>query len=139
MSPPDTIRVPPLASVERLGMLWAHTGVESSGGPPLEERPVRPVRSIAVDCPPEAALSRLGYFSGPTGDDGGSGDWTVAAPAPSLVVVGSGDHAILIGIQPLSTRQCVLHAVIAGPGGDGLRISHWLEEFRLAVEAEAVQ
>ena len=138
LSPPDTIRVPPLNSVERLGMIWAHSGPESTGDPPLEERPVRPVRSIAIDCPPATAASRLGYHSGPASDDGTSGDWTVAAPAPSLVVLGSGDHAILLGIQPLSARECTLHAVIAGPGGDRLRVSHWLEEFRRTVEAEGV-
>ena len=123
-------------AIERLGMIWARNAGEAGGLPPPGERTVRPVRSITIDCAPETAATRLLYDTGPPRDDGGSGGWSAGSLAPSLVVLGSDAHAILVGIQPLGPRQCALHAAVAGPGDERARVSYWLEEFRRSVEAE---
>ena len=134
--PPETIRVPVLDAIERLGMIWVREAATADVLPPPGERAVQPVRSIAIDCAAEIATARLLYDPGPPREDGGSGDWSIGAPAPSLVVLGSGDHAVFVGVQSLSDRACTLHVAVAGPGDERLRVSHWLEELRRTIEAE---
>ena len=134
--PPETIRVPVLDSIERLGMIWARADGSSPDAQPPGERAVRPVRSIAIDRAADAVATRLLYDAGPPRDDGTGGDWSAGSPAPALVVLGSEDHAVFIGIQALSAGECALHVAMAGPGDERARVSHWLEELRRTVEAE---
>ncbi len=134
--PPETVRVPVLDAIERLGMIWACDSEMAAAHPPPGERAVQPVRSITVERAAGVATARLLYDAGPPREDGRSGDWSVGAPAPALVVLGSDDHAIFLGVQPLSSGACALHAAIAGPGDERARVSHWLEEFRRSIEAE---
>lgn len=134
--PPETILVPVLAAVERLGMIWVCVAQAKEASPPPGERAVQPVRSITIDRAAEVARARLLYDAGPPREDGGSGDWSAGAPAPSLVVLGSDDHAIFVGIQALSDRACAFHVAVAGPGDERVRVNHWLEELRRTIEAE---
>lgn len=134
LTPPETIRVPVFASAERMGMIWVR-----SDGPPQGEPPpdgdVTPVRSITVDCPPERALS---HISGPPhAPAGGAVDADLAGSlSPPLVAFRHGDDSVLVGVQPLSPDECVLHIVVQGDrrGPAQKRVSTWAEALRRTLE-----
>ncbi len=131
LTPPDTIRVPVLETAERLGMIWArHRG--DDGALPTD-RIVTPVRSIAIDCAPAHAAAHLAGLA-PAGND--------PADAPSTpVVLRSGGHDVLVGLQPLAAAECVLHVVIAGDHGAAARrdASRWAEALRATLEDTAAE
>jgi nitrite reductase/ring-hydroxylating ferredoxin subunit len=134
LTPPETIRVPVFASAERMGMIWVR-----SDGPPQGEPPpdggVTPVRSITIDCPPEWALL---HISGPPhAPAGGAIDADQAGGhSPPLVAFRHGDDSVLVGVQPLSADECVLHIVVQGDcrGPAQKRVSAWAEALRRTLE-----
>ncbi len=136
LAPPETIRVPALHAAERLGMIWARSG--DAGEEPSPDRPVTAVRSIAVECAPEEAVSHLG------GSDLGRSPSPLQASAaipahpPGLAFATAGLHALAIGVQPLSATECILHVVLAEHGDDDAtarkRASAWAEMVRSALE-----
>ena len=89
LTPPETIRVPVLTSVERAGMIWACKDGPQQVEPPVDEA-VMPVRSITVECAPDRALA---YLTGsPRGPAHGIEPEEHGAPPHSLIVVGDGDE-----------------------------------------------
>jgi nitrite reductase/ring-hydroxylating ferredoxin subunit len=124
LTPPDTIKVPVFESAERLGMIWVRNGGAPDDGVP-EDRAVAEVRSITVECSPEHAVSGLLTAGGVS---------TMSSPA--LVSARIGDDEVILGVQPLSDNECVLHIAVAGAADSAARkrISAWAEDMRRALE-----
>lgn len=139
LTPPETIKVPVLESAERLGMIWVRNGGISHGDPP-GDRPVTEVRSITVEYSPEQAVSVLLGSALPSFTPSGA-TVTAMTLSPALVALVAGNLEILVGVQPLSTDECVLHIVIAGADWGALRkpVSAWAEDVRRALEQSALQ
>jgi nitrite reductase/ring-hydroxylating ferredoxin subunit len=134
LTPPETIRVPVFASAERMGMIWVRSDGPPQAEPPPDET-VTSVRSITVDCAPERALSHISAPSMPPAGGGIDADRTGGRPPP-MVAVRHGDHSVVVGVQPLSADQCVLHVVVPGNirGTGQKRVSAWAEAVRRTLE-----
>jgi nitrite reductase/ring-hydroxylating ferredoxin subunit len=134
LTPPETIRVPVLASTERMGMVWVWADGRPQGDPP-PDGDVTPVRSITVECPPERALSHISGPSLPPAGDVVAADRPSAVGSP-LVAFRHDDDSVLVGVQPLSADQCILHIVVRGEkrGPAQKRLSAWAEVVRRTLE-----
>ena len=135
LTPPETIRVPVLASAERMGMIWVQSDDLPQGEPP-PDREVTAVRSITVDCPSERALS---HVSGPSLRPAGHAIDTdrTGGLDPPLVAFRYGDRILFSrrGAAALAD-QCVLHIVVPGDsrGPAQKRVSAWGEAVRRILE-----
>lgn len=135
---PSTIRVATYPSVERFGMIWAYDAIDGEAPPfALAERaPVTPVRSLYLDVAAADVFEALASSDYPLKD---ASDATERLRTDALVSLGDGSDEILVGVQPLSGRECAMHIVIAGSPDVHLddsrkRVSTWGEALRHRLE-----
>ena len=59
LTPPASIKAEVYPTGDAAGMVWVYSEISATPPAMPEDRPVTPVRSLHVDCAPEAALARL--------------------------------------------------------------------------------
>jgi nitrite reductase/ring-hydroxylating ferredoxin subunit len=137
---PKTIRVATYASCERVGMVWVYSKLAVASPPDLslDRPPVTPVRSIYINCDPEAILESLikGKFP-PLPSAVATRPLVKRSGSLLFLVIGSDE--LLAAIQPFDDGKTALHLAIAGSLPDGRRagqkeIALWAQELRRNLE-----
>jgi nitrite reductase/ring-hydroxylating ferredoxin subunit len=125
---PSTIGVPTYPCIERLGMLWICPDRDDAAPPdfPLPAQAVTPVRSLYVDCAPEAASRKLAASSA-----------NVGAAGVTLLALDADGQQLLAGFQPFGKAKTALHLVLpeAAAAAAGRRAAAlWAEQLRRDLE-----
>ena len=100
---PATIRVAKYPCIERLGMLWVYSDRDAATppDPPIDACAVTPVRSLYVDCKPQAVIHAVAARSKDSGSD-----------AAGLLSLEADGENVLAGIQPYTGAKTALHIVL---------------------------
>ncbi|GBQ26789.1 Rieske (2Fe-2S) protein [Gluconacetobacter azotocaptans] len=129
LSPPATLRAAPLVAAEQDGLVWVALGDTPAHGPATGVAgQCVPVRSLAIGAPARQVAQAIGL---PAGSRAGGLDRDI-------------DGLVLAAVLPVDRARCMLHLLVAGPGGADAdrdrrrRVAAWGQDLRDRVEgAEA--
>jgi nitrite reductase/ring-hydroxylating ferredoxin subunit len=122
---PSTICVATYPCIERLGMVWiCPDRDETPRDFPIASREVTPVRSLYVDCAPDAVLRSLA-----------AGGQSIGSPGAALLALDADGEKVLAGFQPFGKTKTALHLVLAGDRRPARRqAALWAEDLRRDLE-----
>jgi len=119
---PQTIKIPTYRTEERYGIIWTTSSADAALPAIAGTEDAAPVRSVYIDCPPEAVLPALGEYS--------------AAGANAGIVSVNGDR-LLVAMQSISPAKSALHVLLLEGSGTQKSYARWAQDLRFVLEQPA--